>query len=254
MTAHETTKALRTLDLTYPSPAQNLACDEALLDACEDGLGVEILRFWEPAGHFVVLGYSNKIQEEIHRDLCRKKGVPVLRRCSGGGTVLQGPGCLNYSLVLRIKKNGLDTITAANHFIMKHHQLALAQLLRKPVKIEGHTDLAIGGLKFSGNAQRRKKHHLLFHGTFLLGFDLALVEKLLKLPPRRPEYRRDRRHGDFLMDLDVSAKKVKHALEKIWKATGSYDPAGARHAVPLRDRIQKLVDEKYSHDEWNLKY
>ena len=49
---------------------------------------------------------------------------------------------------------------------------ALGQALGQAVEIEGHTDLAIDGVKFSGNAQRRRRDALLFHGTILLGFDL----------------------------------------------------------------------------------
>ena len=37
---------MKQLDLTLPSPAENLACDEALLDWCEENGGEEILRFW----------------------------------------------------------------------------------------------------------------------------------------------------------------------------------------------------------------
>ena len=47
---------MKWIDLTYDSPAENLACDEALLDHCEEGGEGEILRFWEPSAFFVVLG------------------------------------------------------------------------------------------------------------------------------------------------------------------------------------------------------
>ena len=43
---------MKLLDLTLPSPAENLACDEALLDWCENGEGEEVLRFWESARTF----------------------------------------------------------------------------------------------------------------------------------------------------------------------------------------------------------
>ena len=43
------------------------------------------------------------------------------------------------------------------------------------IQVQGHTDLTVDGLKFSGNSQRRRRKFLLFHGTFLLKFDLTLV-------------------------------------------------------------------------------
>jgi lipoate-protein ligase A len=47
---------MKWLDLTLPGASGNLACDEALLEACEDSPDAEMLRFWEPRHYFVVLG------------------------------------------------------------------------------------------------------------------------------------------------------------------------------------------------------
>ena len=56
MPANASEITMRHLDLTLPSPAENLACDEALLDWCESGEGVETLRFWESPVPFIVVG------------------------------------------------------------------------------------------------------------------------------------------------------------------------------------------------------
>jgi lipoate-protein ligase A len=114
------------LDLTLPTPAENLACDEALLDWFEANGGDGVLRFWEPENYFVVVGYGNHVQTEVNVATCDKDGIPIFRRCSGGGTVLQGPGCLNYSLVLKVEEGGpLSSITAANRFIMERNREAV---------------------------------------------------------------------------------------------------------------------------------
>ena len=117
---------MKVLDLNLPSPAGNLACDEALLDAAESGASGELLRFWESPEYFVVVGYANKVSSEVNVAACETRGIPILRRCSGGGTVLQGPGCLNYALVLRISEDGpTRNISAANRFIMQRNRAAL---------------------------------------------------------------------------------------------------------------------------------
>ena len=76
-------------DLTLPTPEENLACDEALLDLCEEGFANEVLRFWEPSQYFVVVGYANRVAHEVHEAYCEFSGIPILRRCTGGGAVLQ---------------------------------------------------------------------------------------------------------------------------------------------------------------------
>ncbi len=239
---------MKYLDRTLGTAQENLAGDEALLDGCEEGGSDEILRFWEPRQYFVVLGYSNKVSAEVNLDSCRTLGIPVLRRCSGGGTVLQGPGCLNYALILRIREgSAMENITEANAFVMNRNRNALNSLLDGPVLIQGHTDLTLQGLKCSGNSQRRRRRFLLFHGSFLLHLDLALVEQVLRLPSKQPSYRRNRAHKDFLTNLPLKADAVKEAMKQVWGANDVLEE------VP-EERIECQVHEKYARDEWNLKF
>jgi lipoate-protein ligase A len=235
-------------DLTLPSPAENLACDEALLDHFEEAGGSGVLRFWEPAQAFVVVGYSNRVSTEVDVGYCRQAGIPILRRCSGGGTVLQGRGCLCYSLVLRIEDSAdLQSIHSTNRYILERNRASIENLVHAPLELKGHTDLAMRGLKFSGNAQRRKRHCLLFHGGFLLDFDLSLIEQALPMPSQQPNYRANRSHEDFLVNLGASPTQLKAALRGTWNAT---------EELPEKpyDRIESLVGEKYGIESWNLKF
>ena len=229
-----------------PTSAENLAIDETLLDLCEEANAPEILRIWEPSEYFVVVGYANKIAVEVNRENCRAKGIPILRRCSGGGAVVQGSGCLNYSLVLNFAENAsLQTITQANRFIMERHRDLFQSLLGNTVCVEGHTDLALGGLKFSGNAQRRKKNFLLFHGTFLLDFDLSMIEQLLRMPSKQPSYRDNRSHEKFLINLHRPAASLTTLLRQGWKASEKLE------TIP---QIPQLLLKKYQSSEWNSKF
>jgi lipoate---protein ligase len=240
---------MKLLDLTLASPAENLAGDEALLnrgEAQED----EILRFWEPREYFVVVGYANRVETEVNLAACEAHGIPVFRRCSGGGTVLQGPGCLNYALILQIGAHpSLANISAANRFIMDRNRGAVQSALggRAPaISVRGHTDLALGDRKFSGNSQRRHKRALLFHGTFLLGLELPLINEVLRMPSRQPDYRNGRGHSDFLTNLVVTAAGLKTALKKTWQVTEESPD------FPVQE-TRRLAAEKYSTPSWNLK-
>ena len=125
-------------DLTLPTPEENLACDEVLLDICEAGRLEGVLRFWEPAQHFVVLGYANRAAREANLEFCRSAGIRVLRRCSGGGAVLQGPGCLNYSLresaaaqtaAAAMQESDVGNFKAAHQLAAKSLQLARTRVV-----------------------------------------------------------------------------------------------------------------------------
>ena len=234
------------IDRTYETPADNLACDEVLLGECEAGREGELLRFWEPSTYFVVLGYSNFAAREANLAACHTQGVPVLRRGTGGGTVLQGPGCLCYSLFLRINTQETANITRTNTFVMERQQAALQALLSTPVERQGDTDLALGGRKFSGNAQQRKQKFLLFHGTLLLSFDLQRIEELLVMPSREPQYRHHRSHTNFLTNLHLPAAQAKAALRRAWSTHSE-----------LREiddtAVTQLARTKYQSEAWNFK-
>ena len=77
--------------------------------------------------------------------------------------------------------------------------------------------------------------------------DLGLLEKVLPLPSRQPDYRVNRSHSDFLINLKVPDHAIKNALSKAWGAATPLD------AIPL-DQIALLAREKYALDEWNFKF
>ena len=87
-------------DHSFADPRDNLAYDDALLHLADrEGFG-EILRFWESPVYFIVLGRIGSREDDVDLGAAKADGIKVLRRSSGGGTVIQGPGCLNYSLIL----------------------------------------------------------------------------------------------------------------------------------------------------------
>jgi len=235
------------LDATLPTAEANLACDEVLLDRCEADPANGILRFWESPTYFIVLGHGSQVALEVNVNECRRRNWPILRRCSGGGTVLQGPGCLNYALILPIlDQDAWQTISDTNTFIMKQHCEALAATMGAPIRSQGSTDLVVGDEKFSGNAQRRKRRSLLFHGTFLLDFDIERLSEVLPMPPRQPDYRRARPHRAFLTNLRRPSALIKSALRARWQA---HQPL---RALPLHN-INALVKSKYADPKWTYR-
>lgn len=232
-------------DLTLLTPEENVAFDEALLDACEDGeLAAPVLRVWEPGDYFVVLGRSSPASTEVNIAACRAAQVPVLRRVSGGGTVLAGPGCLMYAVVLPY----------ANHCpprdIAKAHRVVLSRVaeglapLVPGIELAGTSDLAFGQngtlQKFSGNSLRMKRTHFLYHGTLLYNFALDRVGRFLARPTYEPDYRAGRGHGEFITNLPATREQLVAALARAWQATPSPTTWPQDR---LRDLVQKIGRE-----------
>ncbi len=235
-------------DTILPTPAENLALDESLLYQINEQNSVGCLRIWEVDQYSVVLGSSNQVAANINLAACKRDQIPVLRRCTGGGTVLLGPGCFIYSLFLRITADQhLAGIEATTQEILNRIRDAL-NLIKPELKVElqGISDLTIQGRKFSGNSQRWLTTTLLHHGTILYDFDLDRIPRYLISPEREPEYRSGRDHLDFVMNYPASLPELKQTFVKTWKANQ------AEPILPI-ERVNQLVVEKYSKEQWNFR-
>ncbi len=234
------------LDQTLGTLAENLALDEALLLAAEAGAG-EVLRLWEFPRPAVVVGAGGRLADEVNEPACRRAGIPVGRRSSGGGTVLLGPGCLLFTLVLDYRRDpALEAIAGSYAYILGRLAGSLADLV-PGIEPAGTSDLAVGGHKCSGNAQHRKRGHLLHHGSLLYAFDVQAVDAFLPMPPRQPAYRRGRGHAAFLANLHTDRQTLSLRLCHAWGATPMNRPWPA-------GEVQRLVHEKYSAAAWVRRY
>lgn len=224
--------------------AQHLALDEALLLHAEE-LGRESLRLWEWPAYAVVLGAGGKVADDVHEDACHADTIPLYRRASGGGTVLLGPGCLLFSVVLSFERDpALAHVVPSYRWIMQR----LADALRPSVPaitLEGSSDLALNGLKVSGNSQQRKRRFLLHHGTLLYNFDLERIPRYLKMPGRQPDYRADRPHLDFVANLPLTREQLESRVKSAWdvELVTDIDATITLHA-------DKLAREKYERRDW----
>ncbi len=179
------------------SVAENVAMDEAMTKTAATE-GRYTLRLWWAGAPAVVIGRSEVPEVVANLENCERLGIEVIRRASGGGTVLQMPGVLNYSLtapgpsVFDIRR----TFAVGARYLIE----VLAQF-RLDAHQRGISDVAVGELKISGNAMAKRWGGLLLHGTLLYDLDIDLLETCLRHPPREPDYRGGRRHRDFITTL-----------------------------------------------------
>lgn len=237
---------MKLLDLTLPTPVENVALDEALLDAAESGDSGEVLRLWEPAEHFVVAGRSSNLKVEIDLDACRRDRIAVVRRSSGGAAIVAGPGCLMYGVVLSYKRlPRLRMIDQAHSHVLGIVATALSKL-GIDAKHQGLSDMVWNGRKISGNSLRCKRDHLLYHGTLLYRFDIGRISKFLRMPPRLPEYRAGREHAQFVANLPASVSDLRNAVITAFQA-------GEPATQWPQARVNELIVTRYTDARWFCK-
>jgi lipoate-protein ligase A len=100
-----------------------------------------------------------------------------------------------------------------------------------------------GERKVSGNALRVRRGAVLYHGTLLDEFDLDLVSRLLRHPPREPDYRAGRDHASFLANLALGRTALDEAVRQAFMVRESL-------AAWPADRMAALVRDRYETVAW----
>lgn len=208
-------------DISLQTPLDNILLDEALFALAEQGELGASLRFWESPQTFIVLGRISKEADDLIMDKVKRDNIPVLRRASGGGTVVQGKGCLNYSVVLSKEDNlQINDLKQSYGYILGRVIESLRQL-NISAEYLPISDLALrdSNKKFSGNAQKRGKKFVLHHGTILYDFNLDLIPRYLAMPKSIPDYRANRIHEEFVTNINISVKDFKNSLSESFGIT-----------------------------------
>ncbi|CAN5884824.1 lipoate--protein ligase family protein [soil metagenome] len=234
------------LNRTLPGVEANLALDEALLSRADREGGPPVLRVWELPTLAVVLGASCRWRQAVQVEACRRDGVAIARRSSGGGAVVIGPGALNLTVVLPIAAApGIGAVDIAQRFVLERVADQL-RALGPPVEVLGSGDLTIGLRKFSGSAQRRLRNFFLIHASILYDFPLELIPQYLGLPNRQPEYRAGRSHDEFIRNLELPRSAVLDAVRSAWLSPDGEVPEAE---VPLA-MVRELVESKFGAPSW----
>ena len=237
---------MQLLNLTLTTAVENVALDEALLLDCEAGdPSEERLRLWEPLRPMVVLGRSSVAKREVDLDACRRDEVPVVRRVSGGCTILAAPGCLMYAVVLSYaRRPELRAIHCAHRHVLD----TLATVVGRcapGLSRAGTSDLVLDDRKVSGNSLRCQRSHLLYHGTLLYDMPLEWVTRYLRTPPREPDYRAQRGHQEFLAQIPATREEVTAAV------VDAFDAREPLIQWP-QELVSRLVEQRYGLDAWNI--
>lgn len=254
--------AWRLLKLKTCNGYENMAIDEAVLTARIKGLVPNTLRLyrWKPSA--VSIGRFQNIENEVQLGNCRKQGVDVVRRITGGGTVYHD--CedeITYSVVA--SKHDLGTSDIAATYAILYDGLAEAfRTLGVAADFnEGNAktcpNLTVNGKKVSGSAQTHKVGVVLQHGTLLLDIDFEKMFSLLRVPWAKScieviSVAKDKMTSiNRELGREVAVEEATQALAKGFTRALHIELVESE-MIPYELKLaEKLQKEKYVRDEWN---
>jgi lipoate---protein ligase len=259
----------RLLPIETHDAFMNMAIDEAILRQRVADAVPNTLRFyrWKPSA--VSIGKFQKLESEVNLENCRRLGVDVVRRISGGGTVYHdAEGELTYSVIAKLEDMGTSDFTEVYSKIYAAITHAL-QLLGIPADYstgdaKNCPNLTVKGKKISGSAQANKRGVVLQHGTLLLNVDLPKMFTVLRVPWA----------NSCMQVVNVAKNKITSVQNELGHAVSAETAANAvahGFAVALNMQVvedvqtiaagltaeekalaKQLSKEKYGTEEWNF--
>lgn len=202
-------KTLHWIDLHGVPIFEQLQLEEALLRT--DSRSFCIVN--RGSARSIVLGISSNPEELVDLDKARKDKIPLIKRFSGGGTVIVDEHTVFITFIMA--KEDLD-IPAFPEPILRWSGELYQSAWQIPDFALRENDYVIGEKKCGGNAQYIKKDRFVHHTSFLWDFSEKNMNYLL-LPTKRPSYRKDRCHKDFLTALKSHAAHPEELIEKLKK-------------------------------------
>ena len=153
----------------------------------------------------VVLGISGKTEELVHTDLAAAAGVPLIKRFSGGGTVICDADTFFVTFIAAAE--ALPEVKPYPEPILAWTADVYGDALRscgvEDFRVNAN-DYCLGDVKFGGNAQSISGKRWLHHTSLLWDYQPERMA-MLKQPAKQPAYRENRPHGSFVQGLHASA-------------------------------------------------
>jgi lipoate-protein ligase A len=185
--------AWRFLDTGAMSGALNMAVDQAILGLHANGKSPPTLRVYQWTPPAVSLGFCQK-NHNLDMAACRRLGIEVVRRPSGGRAVLH-LGDLTYALIAGTADGMPSAVTAAYRLICDgllqgFRRLGIDARLGRGIMKPPQRDIcflrgSLGSImhrdrKFVGSAQTWHASSMLQHGSIIL---MPQIEALVSLWP-----------------------------------------------------------------------
>lgn len=229
-------------------PHFNLAMEDFWLRHAD--LSDDLFYVWRNAPS-VVVGRNQNPYREVRLMDCFKDGVPVIRRVSGGGAVYHDFENVNFTFVYR------DGAAYVNRY--EEVLRPIVEALRSmgiPAAFREKSELEVGGLKISGNAQGLHKGRILHHGTLLFDADLERLgrylhnrEKTTEGPsvPSNPASVRLIKPYWHKGDVVDFMTELTHRVERAMKTRFVLRPITTDELA----KIEALAQERYRSFAWN---
>jgi lipoate-protein ligase A len=235
---------VRAILLETTDPAHNLATEEWLLK----NAATDVFMLWRNAPA-VIVGRNQNTRAQIDETFVRERGIPVVRRLSGGGAVFHDLGNVNFTFI-SLGGGAMDFrgFTAPI--------LAAVAALGVSCAFEGRNDLTIEGKKFSGNAQHVWRDRVLHHGTLLFDADVSHLAGALRVDPEKYRDKAVKSVAKRVTNIAAHLPAPMAVTDFMAHVMGHVCPGATLHELALAPEeaagAAALAESRYRTYQWNF--
>ncbi|HKL47312.1 MAG TPA: lipoate--protein ligase family protein [Candidatus Izemoplasmatales bacterium] len=228
------------------SVAYHLATEEYLLR--HYALTEDILYLWFGSKAFV-FGRNQNPYIEIAPKYLLNPDIPKLRRVSGGGTIYQDEGTLNFSFITSDYKSKINDY---QYFLSP----IINYLKQKDLNVyfQPKSHLFVGNQKISGNAQAFINNRLMHHGTLLYDTDLSVINEALVDFDQQVDGHQVLSNKQAVRNLKEDITLIPDMfLKDLMNHIINKTEIGSRLISDLDDeKIKDIMKRKYHQWDWNF--
>ena len=220
----------RLLDTGVRTAVSNMALDQVLLTCRSKDFSPNTFRFLMFSPPAALLGYHQRLNQEIRFDFCQKSGIDVNRRITGGGSLYFDVTQIGWEIICSKSFFGMD---AGNPKLYKQLCLPMVIALRKlgiPAEYRPRNDIEVNGRKISGTGGTDLGDAFLFQGTLLVDFDVDTMFRALRVPIEKLKF-----------------KELESAKERVTCIKWEID------TLPSTDHLKNIIVDSFS-DEFDLEF
>jgi lipoate-protein ligase A len=242
----------------------NMALDEVIAMEVKKGNALPTLRLYAWDKPSVSIGYFQKVSD-INIDYCMGKGIPIVRRPTGGRAILHDHE-ITYSFSVKtdsgvFSKGLLDSYKKiSNAFGIALSKIGIASELklqrephrnRSPLCFQStsYGEITVNSKKVIGSAQKRWPNGLLQQGCIPFIIDKDEIDKIFRL---KSSERGKKFTGLKNIFSDINIEKIKNAIRVSFEETFDIRLIPSSPTLDEISLAEELENQKYLSPQWNF--
>jgi len=201
-----TRPSLRVIDTGLRTGRENIAFDQAMIDAHQAGEISDSLHFYQ-FKPVALVGRHQATRQEVRVDFCKANGVEVGRRITGGGAIFLDENQLGWAIICKRSSLGGGALGDVTKKICEAAAAGLSKL-GVEARYRPRNDIEVAGRKISGTGGFFDGDTLIYQGTVIGDLNPDIMFGVLNVPREKLEKR----------SLDAASLRVTSLKEELGTA------------------------------------